>query len=248
MFVNLKDEWILVVNKALKENTLKLLNTYFAVTDQLVILSLRVTNIEEHIDYIAADTELIHDKYNLHKISHHKAHFETLYFDFNGKADGCVFRHFEEAKAYAIKNTISRVSSLQEQIKVHNEHIQKLCTTKLLMPIKYKNSFGEVMLTPVMNYIPVKDISAKKCSQSTENLITIDDSEKVALITENKDIQVSFLSGNELNSAYVIHHNSPSTAAICAVNIIHFDTNDNTSPADKINELAPRTFESIQCA
>ena len=87
-----------------------------------------------------------------------------------------------------------------------------------LAPLTYTNQFGSVRLTPVTEFLPIRSIN-KNMPEAIAQGITTDDAEKVALVTENRHIQVCFhwpMNGK----AYVVLHNSPSAAAICQVEVL----------------------------
>lgn len=105
--------------------------------------------------------------------------------------------------------------------------------------IHYENYFGSVILTPVTQYMPIQSVSMEKMPATTHaNLISIEGAEKLALITDNKDIQVAFTP--DLKQAYVLHHKGPSTVAI--VKIEHLTYLGDT-PAKEIEDAYKQSPE-----
>ena len=105
--------------------------------------------------------------------------------------------------------------------------------------VSFSNSYGTVSVTPVTEFMAVSGIR-KTHAQAKANTFSLDDAEKIALITENRKIQICphFMPMDGL--AYLILHDSPSTAAICKVEIKNFSC--NKSAADEIsmlNRMAP---------
>lgn len=97
--------------------------------------------------------------------------------------------------------------------------------------IVYKNRYGSIRLTPVSDYMPVRSISSKILPQGAA--FSIETAEQIALITENRNIQISFIPDN-MRVCYVLHHNSTSVAAICQVSI---EFTSPVSPQAEIKRL-----------
>jgi hypothetical protein len=114
--------------------------------------------------------------------------------------------------------------------------------------IELGNKFGVLYLTPIMNYVPVKDISLIKCPNAENHLISSNKAAKVALISENRNIQICFPMNKTVTGlAYVVYHNTTSTAAICSVEIAHFETGDNLSALEKIDDMALADYGHFTC-
>ncbi|MGK2231291.1 MAG: hypothetical protein ACI92O_000449 [Colwellia sp.] len=105
--------------------------------------------------------------------------------------------------------------------------------------VKIHNHFGQLYLTPITAFMPVKEISLSKCPLAKHYLISFDIAAKVALITGNRNIQICFpLANTSKDDAYVVYHNTQNTAAVCAVEIMNFVTESDLSAVDTINNLA----------
>lgn len=100
----------------------------------------------------------------------------------------------------------------------------KAKTTNLITPITYANEYGELVLTPVTEYMPVSGISADKQPVILQHMFSLEDAETIALITENHKVQLStpylLQKGHPRKTdAYIIHHLSPSVACVCKAEI-----------------------------
>lgn len=81
----------------------------------------------------------------------------------------------------------------------------------------YSNDFGTLTLTPVSSYMAVSKIKSK-LPEVQANLVSLDTAEKVALITSNRNLQIGFYA----YQAYILHHDTPSTCAVCKIEDINF--------------------------
>lgn len=112
--------------------------------------------------------------------------------------------------------------------------------------IEIRNSFGALSLTPIMPFVPVSDISVNNYPQAKLNMVSLESAAKVALISENNKIQICFPTTTKFqDAAFVVYHDTPRTGAICAVEIDNFNTNDNTSPFEKIDQLATPSLAQL---
>lgn len=102
------------------------------------------------------------------------------------------------------------------------------------LPVRFSNKFGIVEITPVTEFMAVSSIR-KTHPQAQANTFDLTTAEKIALITENRRIQICphFFPIDGL--AYLLLHDSPSTAAICRVDVEQFVC--TTTPAEMLNEL-----------
>lgn len=98
-----------------------------------------------------------------------------------------------------------------------------------------KNKYGELAYSEVSEYMPISQISWEKVPEDC--FTNLDDLEKIALITENKEIQpcVSMVGGALL--CYFLRHSSSSIAAICKLELMNF-----SSKRDPATELARPTI------
>lgn len=86
--------------------------------------------------------------------------------------------------------------------------------------VLFQNEFGSLRVTPVTDFVPVRDIR-KTNPHAMANTVDMETAEKIALITKNRKVQICFrypLDG----LAYLVLHDSPSTAAYCQVQIDNF--------------------------
>ena len=86
----------------------------------------------------------------------------------------------------------------------------------------YENKYGRLEFKIVAPYQKVSTINSKDIDDSL--FFTIDDAEKIALITENRHIQIVFCYPN-LKKAYLLHHSSCSVCAPCKIISLDFDNN-----------------------
>jgi hypothetical protein len=109
--------------------------------------------------------------------------------------------------------------------------------------ITYANEFGEVVLEPVTDFMPVSEISRESIPVIDEVLVTIEQAEQVTLVTENRRAYMSFcfpfLEGDK--NFYALKYSCQSRAAVCRVTILRFSTPDNISAQDQIEAMAPKT-------
>jgi hypothetical protein len=108
-------------------------------------------------------------------------------------------------------------------------------------PVRYSNRFGTAEVTPVTPFMPVSSIR-KTHPQAQENTFDLTTAEKIALITENRGIQLCPHFPID-GLAYLVLHDSPSMAAICRVNIEDFVC--ASSPADMIEALSRHTVAMV---
>lgn len=111
------------------------------------------------------------------------------------------------------------------------------------MTTEYENQYGRAVLTPVTPYMTVAEISAAKCPEAAEHSIDMEMAEQLALITGNDGVQICFASFDVI---YVLAHDTPRTAAICAVKIDKFSCEGST-PAEELVMCAKRmSFQYVQ--
>lgn len=103
--------------------------------------------------------------------------------------------------------------------------------------IPFSNHFGKLEMTVMSGPMAIKDISFDKCKVVRDNTFSLDDAEKIALITENKSIQIGFCT-HDYELGYVVLHDGPSTGYLCRANIIDFVLDDDITPAQQINTMA----------
>lgn len=106
--------------------------------------------------------------------------------------------------------------------------------------VLFSNEFGTVSITPVTEFLKVGSIR-KTHPQAQANMFDLETAEKIALITENHHIQLCFVLGT--GKCYLVLNNSPSTAAICSVEVETFVC--DTSPRDKISQMSKQYTQLI---
>lgn len=97
--------------------------------------------------------------------------------------------------------------------------------------IKYNNKYGSLTLVRTEDYTYVGDMSSKDIKDE-DYFISIEEAEQVALITDNKGIQIAFDPNSKYKKAYVVHHKNSSTAAFVKVEDLRYT--NNKSAQDQI--------------
>jgi hypothetical protein len=89
--------------------------------------------------------------------------------------------------------------------------------------LTYKNKYGYLEFEVIENY---RDISTIHSKDLQDNLFfEIEVAEHIALITENRDIQLSVT--YDPKKMFLIHHQSSSVAAVCRITKIEFNSDFN---------------------
>lgn len=86
----------------------------------------------------------------------------------------------------------------------------------------YENKYGRVEIEVVGSPSPVNSFHAKDID--SDYFFSLEDAEKIALITENRHIQIGF---SPKFDGYLLYHSSPSTAALCKVVNVSFGSDFN---------------------
>jgi hypothetical protein len=92
--------------------------------------------------------------------------------------------------------------------------------------IIYKNKYGKLEIEPIADYQHVSEIHSKNVNQDC--FFDINTAEKIALITDNHNIQISFAHGN-FKEFYLVHHIKSDIARVCKINYVVFDNNINAT-------------------
>lgn len=100
------------------------------------------------------------------------------------------------------------------------------------MNITFTNKYGNLELQPVTAFQPVgvyrfEDVPA-------DCLMTMEQAEQIALITDNRHIQLCFKIGH-LDKPYIVVHNTGSTAALAKISSLNFV--DKIVAQDEIKRL-----------
>lgn len=93
--------------------------------------------------------------------------------------------------------------------------------------VHYANRFGSVEVTPMTAFMPLAGIR-KTHPMAQAHAFDLTTAEQIALVTENRGVQLCVhypLDG----LAYLVLHDSPSTAAICRVEVKEFACDDAPS-------------------
>jgi len=97
----------------------------------------------------------------------------------------------------------------------------------------YKNKYGRLEFEVVGAYQDVSQLKSREFDSSC--FFSIDEAEKVALITSNHGIQLGFAAWDK-SKAYFIHHQSANVAAVCRIISLDFDSTVNaTQELDRPN-------------
>ena len=92
------------------------MSDYYGVTDQHYIVPLTVVHKETYDDGVTELTTSIPDNSTRHEELHHKAYWESLFTLENENPSGCVFRSYDEAKAYCIKIVTRNLAYKQQEV------------------------------------------------------------------------------------------------------------------------------------
>jgi hypothetical protein len=102
----------------------------------------------------------------------------------------------------------------------------KAVIRRISMTHIYENEYGCLEIEVVGEYQRVAAIESNNFDAGC--FFTIDEAEKIALITGNRGIQLGFPSF-DLKKAYVLYHQSPSVAAVCRVVRLDFGKGINAT-------------------
>lgn len=103
------------------------------------------------------------------------------------------------------------------------------------MRLDFQNRYGRLVLSLVSDVIHVDKISGKNVA--AEHKFDIRIAEKIALITDNRGIQICPVSEGGKWLCYVVVHDTPSTAAVAEVALIEYVGGD---PTQEIRDARPR--------
>lgn len=98
------------------------------------------------------------------------------------------------------------------------------------------NRFGSVRIEPVTDFMPIGQITSKDPAAEA-NGFDLTTAEQIALITENRGIQICFPFPHT-NQAFLVMHDSPTSAAICRVSVVEFTSEE--VPADILESINSR--------
>lgn len=107
-------------------------------------------------------------------------------------------------------------------------------------PICFNNQYGKATLTPVTDTLPLSEVSFAKMPALVRQVrLTVEQAEQLALISENKDIQICFNMHEKLH--YVVFHVTANTVWLCQANIDYIGV-DGFSPAGLIELLRTQSI------
>lgn len=95
------------------------------------------------------------------------------------------------------------------------------------------NEFGVINIEPVTDTMPINQITSI-APEVQGNFFDITTAEQIALITENRGVQICFAYPFD-GRGYMVLQDSPSTAAICRVSVEHFHSEH--SPAATLEKI-----------
>ncbi|GKR18322.1 MULTISPECIES: hypothetical protein [Aeromonas] len=100
--------------------------------------------------------------------------------------------------------------------------------------ICFENEFGSLRVSLVTDYLSVSNIS-RDIPEVCANLFDVETAEKIALVTDNKSVQLCMC--YPLNGlGYMVYHRNGKEAAVCKIENIEFSC--NVSPAEQIQRMA----------
>lgn len=103
--------------------------------------------------------------------------------------------------------------------------------------LKYRNQYGFLILELITPFMHVSNINIDKALETSfKELITISlhEAEQVALITDNKSIQIVNVFG-EIDEAYILYHKSISVVSFA--NIVEIKFTSDLDPQDEIERI-----------
>ena len=101
--------------------------------------------------------------------------------------------------------------------------------------IKYENEYGSLELLP-LDYLHVSVV--RHSDVPVELKFDTLTAERIALITDNRRIQLVPNYPKNLNEWYVAHHSAPDTCAVCR--IVSLDFVSTVNPQEEIQRCARR--------
>lgn len=100
--------------------------------------------------------------------------------------------------------------------------------------VKFENKFGSLQVSLVTDFMSVGKIS-RDMPEVSGNLFDMETAEKIALITENKSVQLCMC--YPLNGlGYMVYHRNGREAAVCKIDSILYSF--DVSPAEQIERMA----------
>ena len=97
-----------------------------------------------------------------------------------------------------------------------------------------ENKYGKVKIKIVENFMTISEFGTIATHKNVP-FFNLEDAEKIALITENRHIQIAFNQKN-MSEAYLVVHKSSNEIALANVEILSFYS--KLSPRDTIASMA----------
>jgi len=88
-------------------------------------------------------------------------------------------------------------------------------------PIDYANRYGRLTLVLTTDFVPVSSIHGRDLPDEVR-FRGFDTAEQIALITDNRRLQIAFVHPLSAEIGFVIVHNSPSTAAVARIDRLEY--------------------------
>lgn len=102
--------------------------------------------------------------------------------------------------------------------------------------VHYQNEYGELTLEPVSDLLHVSKVLSDD-PLVRENMFSFEDAEWIALITDNRGIQLSISRADNYQKGYVVIHESPSMVRIAKATILSRNLSIG-KPGEEIERVA----------
>lgn len=103
--------------------------------------------------------------------------------------------------------------------------------------VKYTNEYGNLTIKPVGDFVPHKEFESVYHDKKIIFCISLDDAEKIALITGNDGIQIAFKYPN-LNYAYIVMYDENGNLSLANIVSFYFKDNiDATKELERLNKI-----------
>ena len=106
--------------------------------------------------------------------------------------------------------------------------------------IEMFNQYGSLKLEIIGEYQDVSGIHSRNLNK--ELFFDIETAEKIALITENRGIQLSVFSGDH-SKMFVVHHATSSSAAVCK--LVELKFKEEINARDEIERLSRKKLPLV---
>lgn len=104
--------------------------------------------------------------------------------------------------------------------------------------VNFQNEFGSLQISLVTDFMSVGKIT-RDIPEVSANMFSIETAEQIALITDNKNVQICMCF--PLNGlGYLVYHRNGREAAVCKIDSIIYSC--TVSPAEQIAMMAHNRF------